>query len=519
MAIPATTHAQPDIPEDVLARRWGILALLCTSLIIVIVGNTSLNTALPRLSEDLGASTTDLQWIVDAYSLVFAGLLLPAGALGDRYGRKGALQLGLGIFAVSSLAGAFADQPEQVIAARAVMGLGGALVMPSTLSIIANVFPAEERARAIAIWAGISGAGAAVGPVASGFLLEHYWWGSVLLVNLPIILVALLAGHFVLPKSKDPGEASLDVVGAGLSIVGLSALVYAIIEAPHHGWLSAESAMWFGGAVVVLVVFAAWERRTEEPMLELSLFTDRRFSISTVGITLLFFAMFGMLFLSAQYLQLVLAYTPLEAGLRLLPMSFVMALIAPQTPKLVGRFGANVVAGVGLLLVTIGLLLISLWEAGTSYAQVLASLTVMAAGMAATMAPMTAEMMSSVPPAKAGVGSAMNDTTRELGGALGVAIFGSIVASRYADGIGERLAELPEELRELAASSLGAAIAIAGPGSPVADAATDAFIDGFRIASYAAAAALALAAVVVFRLLPSGRTDPLVSDVAEHHEA
>jgi EmrB/QacA subfamily drug resistance transporter len=280
-------------------NRWKTLAVLCTSLLIVIIGNTVLNVALPTLQKPveqggLGASNTQVQWVVDAYGLVFAGLLFTAAALGDRFGRKGALQAGLVVFAAGSLVGAFADGPGMLIAGRAIMGVGAAFVMPSTLSILTNVFPARERAKAIALWAGISGSGAALGPIASGLLLEHFWWGSVFLVNLPIIAVALVAGWVFVPKSKDATHSPLDPLGAVLSIIGLSALVYAIIEGPHHGWLSAASIVWFGLAIVVLVAFCFWELRTRHPMLDLHLFQNPRFSVASGGITLVFLAMFAV---------------------------------------------------------------------------------------------------------------------------------------------------------------------------------------------------------------------------------
>jgi EmrB/QacA subfamily drug resistance transporter len=390
--------------------------------------------------------------------------------------------------------------------------------------MITNVFPAEERARAIAIWAGISGAGAAIGPIGSGFMLQHFWWGSVFLVNIPIIATALIVGRFLLPKSSDPTEAPLDPVGAVFSIVGMSALVYAIIEAPNHGWLSSTSFLLFGIAAVVLGGFAMWERAREHPMLDLSFFADRRFSVSSSGIMLLFFALFGTLFLATQYLQLVIGYSPLEAGIRLLPQSIVMAALAPQAPKLVGRHGANRVAGCGLALVAGSLATLAFWDASTPYLQIVGSLVLMAAGMAFTMAPLTAEVMSAVPPAKAGVGSAMNDTTRELGGALGVALFGSIVAGQYAAGIADRLSTLPDGVRQLAGTSLSTAVALAkAPARFGADidavtatairvAAEHSFLDGFHMAALLGAAVLAVASVLVFRLLPPLQHDPMVAE-------
>jgi EmrB/QacA subfamily drug resistance transporter len=513
-------HDEHLASEDVHRRRWAILGLLCTSLMIVIIGNTTLNVALPTLARDLSASTTDLQWMVDSYSLVFAGMLLTAGALGDRFGRKGALQFGLVLFGVGALGSAFAGGSGQIIAGRAVMGFAGAFVMPSTLSILSNVFPDHERPRAIAIWAGVAGGGAALGPVASGFLLGHFWWGSVFLVNLPIIVGSLLVGHWLLPKSSDPTHAPLDPVGAGLSVVGLSALVYAIIEGPEHGWLSAESAVWFGLAAAVLVGFLLWERARPQPMLDLHFFRDRRFSVSSGGITLIFFAMFGTFFLTAQYFQLVLGYSPLGSGLRLLPMSVVMMVVAPQTPKLVSRFGANRVAGTGLLAVAAGLLIFSLSGTDTDYWQVVITFVVLAAGFSLTMSPMTTQMMSSVPRSKAGVGSAMNDTTRELGGALGVAVLGSLVTSRYASELASVLGDVATPVREIARSGLSGAVALAdtpeqfpgvrlpaGVGEGIKAAAQQAFVDGLGVAALVGAAVVAVASVVVFRYLPSDRAN------------
>ena len=317
--------------------------------------------------------------------------------------------------------------------------------MPSTLSILTNVFPTRERAKAIAIWAGISGAGAAIGPVASGLLLEHYWWGSVFLINVPIIAAALIAGRVLLPTSKDAGETPLDPVGALLSIVGLSALVYAIIEGPRHGWLTVESLLWFAAAVVVLLLFVWWEIRNRHPMLDLQLFRIRRFAVASGGITLIFFAMFGTFFMLTQYLQGVLDYSPLGAAVRLLPISFVMMGVAPQTPKLVARFGADRVASTGLVLVGVALAGVALFRVETGYVQLVVTMCCMAAGMALAMSPMTTQLMSSVPRDRAGMGSATNDTTRELGGALGVAVLGSLVTSRYTADVGDALAGLPEQ--------------------------------------------------------------------------
>ena len=509
---PAASAADPhssqtEIDPDIYRRRWAILAVLCTSLMIVIIGNTSLNVAIPTLARELDASTSQLQWMVDAYALVFAGLLFTAGTIGDRFGRKGALQAGLGVFLIGAAVAAVADTAAMVIAARAVMGVAAAFVMPSTLSILTNVFPARERPQAIAIWAGISGAGAAIGPIASGYLLEHFWWGSVFLVNLPFILIAIVAGVFIVPRSKDPDEIPLDIPGALLSIIGLSALVYAIIEGPHNGWTSTQTLLTFLVSFVAMGLFAVRELTARHPMLDLRLFRDRRFSVASAGMTLTFFAMFGTFFLVAQYFQLVLDYTPLQSGLLQLPMAFVIMTIAPQVPKVVARFGAHRVVPVGLGFVATGLLVFSQVRVDSSIWIVYLSILPLAAGMATTMTPLTTLIMSSVPLSKAGVGSAMNDTTRELGGALGVAVLGSLVTSTYTSSLNGNVAALPESLREVARSGLAGALGVAeqlGPnGTALASAAKSAFVDGLGVAALVGAAVVFTAAVAAWHLLPS----------------
>jgi EmrB/QacA subfamily drug resistance transporter len=512
----AASHDGFMIDEHVYRRRWWTLAVLCTSLVIVIVGNTSLNVALPTLARELDASSTQLQWMVDAYALVFAGFLFTAGALGDRYGRKGALQIGLLIFLAGCLLAAFLETAEGVILGRAVMGLGAAFVMPSTLSVLANVFPPHERTKAIAIWAGISGAGAALGPIASGFLLEHFSWGAVFFVNVPIILLALVAGWFLVPRSSDPEHARLDPVGALLSIGGLSALVYSIIEAPHHGWASVTTLAWFAGALVLIGCFIAWELHSRHPMLDLHWFRDRRFSVASGGITLVFFAMFGTFFLITQYFQLVLGYSALEAGIKQLPVAAMMVVVAPQTPRFSARFGANRVTGVGLAFVGAGLLVLGMLGASTPYAVVVLPMLMISGGMALTIAPFTGSIMSAVPPSRAGVGSAMNDTTRELGGALGVAVLGSLVLSQYQSAIDPALAGLPEAARAMADSGLAGALQVAAGLEPSAGAelvsqARDAFLTGMGFACTVGAVVVAIAGVMTWRLLPSRPAKPRVS--------
>lgn len=508
------------IDPDIYRKRWWTLAVLCTSLLIVIVGNSSLNITLPTLIRELGASTSQLQWMVDAYSLVFAGMLLSAGALGDRFGRKGALQLGLLGFLTACLGASQADSASWVIFYRALMGLSAAFIMPSTLSILTNVFPPHERTKAIATWAGIAGGGAAIGPVSSGLILDHFWWGAVFLVNVPIITGALIAGHFLVPKSKNPDDAPLDVVGALLSIAGMVTLVYAIIEAPEKGWGSAETIATLLLAFAFIGAFLTWERRAKDPMLNLSYFQDPRFSVGSAGMTLVFFAMFGLFFLITQYFQLVLGYDALGAGLRQAPMALALMVVAPNTARLSARFGANKVVATGLVFVTTSMLLLGLVSVDTLYLEVLGAMLIGGVGMALTMSPLTASIMSAVPLHRAGSGSAINDTTRELGGSLGVAVLGSVVSSRYVAELHSATGSLPEQARKVAEESLGGAIQVAHQLPERAQAAfiraaQVAFVDAFHVAVYIAAAVAAFGAFVVYRKLPAagGHTAAVPSEL------
>jgi EmrB/QacA subfamily drug resistance transporter len=454
--------------------------------------------------------------MVDSYALVFAGLLFTAGTLGDRFGRKGALQAGLVVFMIGTLVAASADSSSGVITGRAIMGLAAAFVMPSTLSILTNVFPAHERPKAIAVWAGISGGGAALGPVASGYLIENFSWGSVFLVNVPLILVALVSGAILVPRSKDPEEQPLDVPGALLSIVALVALVYGIIEGPHNGWTSTITLACFGVAAVAGAAFVWWERRVRFPMLDLHLFGDRRFSVASGGMTLTFFAMFGTFFLVAQYFQLVLGYSPLESGLLQLPMAFVIMGLAPQVPRFVARFGAHRVVPFGLTMVAVGMAVFSQVQVDSPLWFIYLSILPLAVGMACTMTPLTTLIMSSVPLGKAGVGSAMNDTTRELGGALGVAVLGSLVTSQFTSSITPALVDLPARLRDIADSGLAGALGVAeqvggAQGQLIADAAKQSFVDGIGLAAAVASVVVLLAAVVSAKLLPASHILPVAA--------
>jgi len=375
------------------ARRWWALSVLCLSLLIVFVGNSSLNVAIPTLSRDLHATESQLQWVVAIYSLVFAGLLFTTGALGDRFGRKGALQAGLALFAVSAILASQADSMEQLIVGRALMGVAAAMIMPSTLSIIINIFPAHERPKAIAVWASVTGAAGGFGPVISGYLLGHFWFGSIFLINVPIIVVALVAGHFLVPKSRDPEHASFDPVGAVLSIIGIVALVYGLIEAPDQGWGSAATLISFAVAAIVLFGFVLWELHVEEPMLDMHYFRLPAFSTGTGGMILVFVSMYGVMFLISQYFQLVLGYSALGAALRLMPIALIMLVVAPFTPRLSARFGAHRTVAAGMLAIAAGLALFNGLAPDTSYAYVVVCVIPLTTGIALAMSPMTASII------------------------------------------------------------------------------------------------------------------------------
>lgn len=486
-------------------RRRAVLAVMCLSLVIVVVGNSSLNVALPTLVRQLDASTTELQWIVDAYALVFAGLLLPAGALGDRFGRKGALLGGLVVFGLASFASSFADAPSHLIAGRAVMGLGAAFIMPATLSIISNVFPSHERAGAIATWAGFAGAGAAIGPLSSGFLLEHFSWGSVFLVNVPIVLVAIGLGLAITPTSRNPERSRLDPPGALLSVVGFSSLVFAIIEAPERGWTDPVTLGGFALAAVALGLFVSYELRTATPMLDPRLFLLRGFGLGALTITTAFFALFGTFLLATQLLQFVRGYSPLLAGVATLPMALTMVAVAPRSAVLVRRFGHRHVIAAGLAVAAIGLVLLSTVSAETPYLQLAVALVFMGGGLSLSTPPATEAIVGSLPLSKAGVGSAVNDTTRELGGALGVAVLGTIQASIYRDRVAEAAGGLPAQAAEVVREGVGGALGVATgqgeAGAGLAGASTEAFLHGMGIALLAAAGFLLVVAAVVLRFL------------------
>jgi EmrB/QacA subfamily drug resistance transporter len=487
-------------------RRWWILIVLCFSLLVIVLDNTVLNVAIPTIVDDLHATNSELQWIVDGYTLVFAGLLLTCGSLGDRFGRRGALQLGLTMFGLGSIASAFAESSTQLIATRAFMGIGGAFIMPATLSIITNVFPGPERGKAIGFWAGTAGLAGVLGPVTAGFLLQHFYWGSIFLINVPIVAVGLLAGFFLIPTSKDPSAPKLDPVGALLSIVSLVTLLYGIIEAPVDGWGDPTIVACFVLGAVLMGAFFVWESRIDHPMLDVKFFKNPRFTAASNGVMLVFFAMFGSIFLITQYFQFVLGYSPLETGIRFLPWAAAMMVVSPFSARLVDRVGTKLSVGLGLGCVAVALALLSGLDATSSYwPDVLWRMMLMAVGMGLTMAPATESIMGSLPRAKAGVGSAVNDTTRQVGGALGVAVIGSVLASTYSNQVAEFLLgkNVPTGVAQAYEQSLGFALS-AGKSVPgLAQAATSGFIDGMQSGLLVGAGAALLGSLIAFVFLPA----------------
>lgn len=499
-----------SVEDKAHERRWWILAVLCFSLLVIVLDNSILNVAIPTIIRDLGATNRQLQWMVDSYTLVFAGLLLTAGALGDRFGRRPALQLGFVIFGLGSLISAFATSANQLIVTRGVMGIGGALIMPATLSIITNVFPPHERGRAIGVWAGVAGLGGALGPLTGGFLVEHFYWGSVFLVNLPIVVVGLMAGFVLIPNSKDPSAPKVDPIGAAMSIVGLTSLLFAIIEAPTEGWGDPVVVITGVGGIALLGLFVWWERRSTHPMLDVRFFANPRFSAASASITLVFFAMFGSIFLLTQYFQFVLGYTPLETGVRMLPFAMTMMVVAPTSSRIVEKVGTKITVTTGLTLVTLGLLSMTMLQVDSPYSQVAWRLVLTAMGMGLTMAPATDSVMGSLPLAKAGVGSAVNDTTRQVGGALGVAVIGSVLATTYGDKVTSAMQTVgaPQQAIDVATSSLGGAAAVAeriggDAGRALIQVANQAYVDGMHWGVAVAAVPTAIGALVALLFLPA----------------
>ncbi len=497
------THAShPD--------RWRILGVLVLALLVTSIDHTIINVAMPRLVGDLGASSAQLQWIVAAYTIVFAGLLLTAGSIGDRFGRRHALLAGLATFLGGSIVAATAGSTAALIAGRSVMGVGGALIMPTTLSILVNVFgDPREHAKAIAGWTAASGAGIALGPIVGGALMRSFSWSSVFWINVPLLVAALIGAMHLVPDSRDPHATRLDPIGAGLSIAAISTLVYAIIQAPERGWTSGSSVVNFAVGAVIAVVFVGWEIRCDDPMLDMTLFRNRSFSAGSLALALLFFAMAGTVFVQAQYLQFVLQYTPLAAGFALVPAAIGMLLGTGAGAHLAEMHGGRIAVTAGTLIAAAGVATQATFVDGGSYVPTGVGLLLFGLGAGIAMPAATEMIMATLPPARAGVGSAVNDTVREFGGALGVAVIGSVAATSYATSMHAKLDQFPNLTavdRSLLTNNVGAAIhtsqQLGAQGDELAAAARAAFVDSMHSSLWIAAGLAFCAAVVTFTQLP-----------------
>lgn len=503
------------VEHGVRRWRWATLTVLCVTLLLTSLDNTIVNVALPSIVRSLRATSTQLQWIVDAYAIVFAGFLLTMGALGDRVGRKWVFMGGLVVFGLGSALAAWSGTPDRLTAARAVMGAGAAALMPCTLTILTNVFDTErERARAIGIWSGTAGLGVAIGPILGGFLLNHYWWGSVFLINVPLAALGLIATLFLVPNSKNPTGKRSDPVGAALSIAGLSLLIWAIIEAPNRSWTAPTVLGAFVLAAVSIGGFVAWERRSAHPMLPMQFFRNRRYSPAIASLALVLFALLGMFFLMTQYLQFVLGFSPFKTGLAIGPVALVLLVVAPLSVFAARRFGTKLTVAAGLLAIALGLGLLSRISVHSTYGDALPFFMVIGFGVGLAMAPSTESVMGSLPKEEAGVGSATSDTSMQVGGALGVAVIGTALTIRYQNLMSPLLAHqsVPASIEHIVLGSIGGALAVAqrlpSPGgAALALAAKRSFISGMDLGLIVASVVVAVAGVIVLAVLPSRSID------------
>jgi EmrB/QacA subfamily drug resistance transporter len=488
-----------------MRSRLPILLTVCAAVLAINLDTTIVNVALPSISTDLDAGTRSLQWIVDGYNLAFAALVLAAGSLSDRYGRRPALILGLVAFAGASAVGATVDSAGALIAARVAMGMSAAVIFPTTLSIISNTFrDRRERAAALGVWGAVVGIGVAAGPVTGGVLLEHFAWGSVFWALVPLALLTAAAAYVLVPESCDPDVPRLDLPGLGLSVAMLGSLVYTIIEAPAHGWSSGRTLGGFALSALLLLAFVVVERRTAHPMLDLSLFRDRRFSAASGAVTVTFFALFGFIFLITQYFQFVRGYGALSTGARILPVALSIAVASVVGAVLAPRLGTKAVVTTGLLLFGTSFVWISTVAVDASYATVIVpQMVMMGLGMGYITTPAPESILLVLPPARAGVGSAVNDATRELGGTLGVAVVGSVFSSVYAANLAEGAwGRLPADILAQAKDSVGAATAISAGQPALASALQDAFMTGLHTSSLVVGLLCLLGAAVGAVALP-----------------
>ncbi|GAB3988134.1 MFS transporter [Nocardioides marmoraquaticus] len=492
-------------------RKYATLVTVCLAALTINANTTIVNIALPTLAEELDAGTRSLLWIVDGYNLAFAALVLAMGSLSDRFGRRPALILGLVGFALTSAASGLVDSSDALVALRFTTGVTAAIIFPTTLSIIANVFPdRRDRATALGVWGASVGVGVAVGPVAGGYLLEHFSWQSIFWAQVPLALLTAAMAAVLVPESRDPSVPRIDKPGFAISVAALGLLTWSIIEGPEHGWSSGESLTGFGAAAVLLVVFVLVERAVEHPMIDVTLFLDRRFSAACAAVTIAFFAMFGFIFLVTQYFQFVQAYSPLGTGLRFLPVAGSIAAASIVGGLLAPRLGTKLVVTPGLVALGAAFLWISTMDAGAPYGSVIVpQMLLLGVGIGLISTPATESILRVLPPSRAGVGSAVNDATRELGGTLGVAVVGSLFASQYADRlVSLARGRLPEDLLAEASDSVGVAFQVAQQAPPFRAALDTAFMDGMAFGCTVVGVLCLVGAVGAAIALPGDRYDP-----------
>lgn len=508
------------MPTFARERRWLVLFVLCIAVFLVVVDNTIVNVALPTISRDLHASNSSLQWIVDGYSLPFAGLLLAGGGLSDRWGRKRVIQMALFAFAVFSVLAAFSHNVSTLLTARALMGASAAFIFPATLSTLTVVFDdRRERAKAFGLWAATTGIAIALGPIAGGALITHYFFGSIFLVNVPVALVGIVAIASVVPESTNPVRHRLDVVGLALGTTGVTALILAIIQGPSWGWRSSPTLMLFGGAILLLSGFANYELRREGPLMNVRIFTNRTYAAGAGAMATNFFCLFGFIFLVTQYFQLVRGYSALSAGVHTLPFAFAVMVATPLGALAALRLGTRCVVSIGLVVTAVALLWMSILAAGAAYmGPIIGSMITLAVGFSLVNAPSVAATMETLELDQIGAGAAGNETTRELGGTMGVAIIGSVFASLFGPAIHRAFEPFRAHglsLRQLnvAQSSMEAAKLTASHLSGAAQAAlapklTAAFMDGFHRGCLVAATTAIVVSVIVFCYLPAHQSAP-----------
>ncbi|MFC9077246.1 MFS transporter [Streptomyces sp. NPDC057062] len=522
-----TTPAAPAerrVPEAVHRRRWAILGVLMLSLLIVVLDNSILNVAIKTISTPaptgLGATQSELEWAINAYTLVFAGLLFTAGLLGDRLGRKKMLLAGLAVFGAGSALAAESGSPAQLIAFRALMGLGAAFVMPATLAVLMNVFERDEQPKAIGIWAGGVGLAIAIGPITGGLLLAHFWWGSVFLINVPIVVIALALMIWLVPDSRDPSPGRIDPVGVVLSVVGLVLLVYGIIKGGQLADFTDITVLaTIAAGVAVLALFVVFEKRSDHPSIDVTYFKNKVFSAAIAAIALVFFALMGVTFFSVFYTQSVRGYSPLQTGLLMLPLAAAQMIFAPRARLLVDRFGNRATTTGGMVIIAAMLAAFATLQTDTPIWILEVIFFLMGTGMAHIMTPTSVVIMQALPREKAGSASALSNTFRQVGGALGIAVLGSVLSATYRDGIQDKLALLPAGVRHTAGESIEATLGVAaklGPnGKALVSPANDAFLHAMHVTALCGAGVAVLGVIVVALFLPgkapvpqSGKEEP-----------